>query len=686
MMVRNALDTATRVDVVRRALRFRRFPSPGFAALTQLAQAQLGVRTVVVTLLDEAHQHFAAGVGLPQRLMEEGMPADRTFCHRVLQTGRPLVIDDTGAVADRASAPSGRPAVLVRAYAGFPIVTSDGFVLGAFCAAHDTPRSWTDADRALLEQLATATAAELEVRAELAIREDDARAHDPSLVHEGMLTTAPAILESITDAFIALDREWRFTWVNPAARELLGSGSGSLVGRLAWAELPTPLVETLLPHLECAIESGRPYVQDDPVAIGTRFFTLRAYPARHGLSVFLRDVTARLEGEAALRQRDERLRQAQKMEAIGLLTGGVAHDFNNILTVIQANADALVADAEDGGVPGEALLEIQQAAERAAGLTRQLLAFSRKQVLQPRVLDPNASIAALLPMLRRLIAPSVRIETDLGHDLSSIRCDPGQLEQVLLNLAVNARDAMPSGGTLRLRTEMRRIEEGMITPHATISAGQWVTLAVSDTGRGIPAESLGRIFEPFFTTKTTGTGLGLATVYGIVEQSGAAITVESEVGAGTEFTLWFPPVAEPTVHPAARRRRTQPTGRGTVLLVDDEPAVRGVVARILGSLGYTVVAKPDGEAALEALSDPAFHVDLLLSDVAMPGLDGAEVVRVARALRPGLRCLLMSGYAESAQAHEHLARGEVRFIPKPFTLEQLGDAVRGAFDPPVMSA
>jgi len=678
MVVRNELETATRVDAVRGAIRHRRHPAPGYGALTRLAQETLGVSAAFVTLLDDARQHFVAGAGLPSRLLEEGMPAPGTLCHRVLLSGEPLLIDDTAQdPTTRHLVP--RSGLAVRAYAGYPLRTTDGFVLGSFCAADTKPRRWTPEDRRLLARLAEATAAELELRAELSYREDLARPHDQSLEHEGMLATAPEILASITDAFLALDRDWRFTWVNPAARSLLG-GDGALIGRLAWAELPLALTTTLLPQLERAIESGRPYMQDDPIAIGARWFAVRAFPARHGISVFLRDETARVEGEAAVRQRDERLRQAQKMEAIGLLTGGVAHDFNNVLTVIQANADVLIDTAQADGAPSVELVEIQRATERAARLTRQLLAFSRKQVLQPRTIDPNAIVGALLPMLRRLIPPAIRIETELGHELPSIHCDPGQLEQVLLNLAVNGRDAIARSGTLSLTTGVRVLPEPLFTSHAALAAGRWVTLTVADTGEGIPVDLLPRVFEPFFTTKPNGTGLGLATVYGIVQQSGGAITVESTPGVGTSFTVWFTP-REVAHEPVAAPAREVARGRGSILLVDDEPAVRSVLERSLVALGYNVLARADGAEAVALAGSPDVAIDLLVTDIAMPGMDGIDVLHAVRLLRPALPALLLSGFTDSEAAHEAVEHGDADFLAKPFSLGQLAEAVRAALAP-----
>jgi len=378
---------------------------------------------------------------------------------------------------------------------------------------------------------------------------------------------------------------------------------------------------------------------------------------------------------------EEQFRQAQKMEAVGHLAAGVAHDFNNLLTVIRSCADFLDADRA-GTDDKEAILAIRDAGERATGLTRQLLSFSRKTVLQPRVLDLNEEIRNTQKMLRRVISEDVNLETALAADLRRVKVDPGQLDQVLMNLAVNARDAMPGGGALTITTENVVLDEAYCGIHTDAQPGPSVVLAVSDTGTGMTPEVRARIFEPFFTTKGVGrgTGLGLATVQGIVRQSGGHIVVTSEEGKGTTFRLCFPAaegaVAErPTAAADVRER-----GRETILLVEDDPAVRTLCLKILEAQGYRVVVGNDGRDALRAAETHAGFIDLVVTDVVMPGLNGREVAETLRARQPQIRVLFTSGYTDDAIVHRGVLYDEVAFLAKPFTPAELTRKVREVLD------
>jgi two-component system, cell cycle sensor histidine kinase and response regulator CckA len=382
----------------------------------------------------------------------------------------------------------------------------------------------------------------------------------------------------------------------------------------------------------------------------------------------LRYAVERAQAASERRRLEEELRQAQKMEAIGRLAGGVAHDFNNVLTAISGYSDLLLNDFDQGQpIQRTDLEQILGAARRAAQLTQQLLAFSRKQLLTPEVLDLNAVIGEMEPMLRRMIGEHVVLSTDLAGGLAPIEADPGQIQQVVMNLAVNARDAMPRGGTLHIAT--------------AVQAGR-IALLVSDTGEGMDAVTRQRAFEPFFTTKERGkgTGLGLATVYGIVAQSGGEIALWSAPGQGANFTILFPPATTPAPLASGSPIGQRHGGNETVLLVEDDSAVRGLIESVLRSAGYTVLSAPGGAAALAlALIYPA-PIQLLITDVIMPGMSGVDLVRAFEVSRPELRVLYISGYADDDLTPHGLRAANVAFLAKPFPPDVLARQVRALLD------
>ncbi len=393
---------------------------------------------------------------------------------------------------------------------------------------------------------------------------------------------------------------------------------------------------------------------------------------------FVRDVTEQ-------RRLQQQLVQAQKMEAVGRLAGGIAHDFNNLLTAILGSAD-LALDSLTAGVPErEEIEEIRKAALRAADLTRQLLAFSRQQVIAPTVLNPNDVVATVDKLLRRLLGEDVELRVVLASDLAAVKVDPSQLEQVVLNLAVNARDAMPNGGKLTIETQNVELNQEYVRGHLSAQPGSYVMLAVSDTGVGMDAATQARIFEPFFTTKEKGkgTGLGLATVYGIVKQSGGWIWVYSEPGHGTTFKVYFPRVAEvaapaaPTPAPPASVR-----GSETVLLVEDEEMILKLVHKVLQANGYTVLVAASGGDAERVAGQHDGPIHLLMTDVVLPGLNGREVARRLEATRPGIRVLYLSGYTDDAIVHHGVLEPGVAFLQKPFSPTVLGRKVREVLDSP----
>ena len=387
-----------------------------------------------------------------------------------------------------------------------------------------------------------------------------------------------------------------------------------------------------------------------------------------------------LQDTTTIKRMEAQFAQGQKMQAIGQLAGGIAHDFNNLLTAISGHCDLLLlgrsADDPDHGD----LLQIRQNANRAAALVAQLLAFSRKQTLKPERLDLAETLADLTHLLNRLLGEKVGLDLLHARAPVAIRADRRQLEQVMVNLVVNARDAMPEGGVVQIETRLERLEREVIRDRAILPRGEHVVIAVRDTGCGIGPEHMGKIFEPFYTTKRIGegTGLGLSTAYGIVKQSGGFIFVSSTPGEGTEFELWFPQCSdlpvEPVAAPAARRgaRRSD----AVVLLVEDEVPVRTFAARALRLRGLSVLEAANAEAALALLEDAALHVDVFVTDVVMPGLDGPGWVRQALERRPGVRTVFISGYAEEALSDDQARIPNSVFLPKPFSLTELTETVQ----------
>ena len=397
------------------------------------------------------------------------------------------------------------------------------------------------------------------------------------------------------------------------------------------------------------------------------------------------DITNQKHALDALRRREQQLRQAQKLEALGRLAGGIAHDFNNLLTAIQGHTSLMLAELEEGDAHRADLQEIKRAAERAASLTRQLLAFSRKQVLQPKIVDLNVIVQEMEKLLRRVIGEDIELVVLQEPSLGRALADPGQLEQVVMNLVVNARDAMPCGGRITIETANVDLDERTAQRlPGPIRPGPYVMLAVTDTGHGMDKETQSRIFEPFFTTKEKGTGLGLSTVYGIVKQSGGYIWVYSEPGQGTTFEVYLPrveAVAEPAT--GADRLGEARGGSETILVVEDEGAVRDLVRRSLERKGYTVLCASSTDEALTLGSRRDRPIHLLLTDVVMPQMSGYELARRLTLLRPEMRVLYMSGYPENGTAQRAMMEPGAWLLEKPFTPYELTSAVRRVLDRPV---
>ncbi len=409
----------------------------------------------------------------------------------------------------------------------------------------------------------------------------------------------------------------------------------------------------------------------------------RAFPIRDAAGEIYRlvgvaeDITARKELE-------EQFRQSQKMESIGQLAGGVAHDFNNILTIIQGHASLIGMRHDLGPDVSESVHQIAFAAEHAASLTRQLLTFSRRQILQPGDVDLNQIVSGIARMLRRVLGEDISLQYQSSPELPVIWADPGMMEQILMNLVVNARDAMPKGGCLIIRTARATLDESFVRQHPEARAGRFVTLTVRDTGVGIAAEHLRKIFEPFFTTKEVGkgTGLGLATVYGIVKQHLGWIDVQSQLNHGTAFTIYFPE-KDPGVGTVKKRRKIEPIrgGNETILLVEDELALRLLMRNVLERYGYTVVEADSGVSALAAWSKHQANFDLVLTDLVMPGgMTGRELADQLGREKPGLKVIFTSGYSADTVGKDFRLREGLNFLQKPYAPQKLAKCVREFLD------
>jgi two-component system cell cycle sensor histidine kinase/response regulator CckA len=406
------------------------------------------------------------------------------------------------------------------------------------------------------------------------------------------------------------------------------------------------------------------------------------FVGREAILVLAHDVTER-------HRLESQLQQSQKMEAVGLLAGGVAHDFNNLLTAIMGYTQLIQLGLPPTSPVHKDSDEILKAAERAAGLTRQLLAFSRQQVLEPRVLDLSVIVADMDKMLRRLIGEDIDLLTAPAADLGRVKADPGQIEQVLMNLVVNARDAMPQGGKLTIETANVELDQDYTRARVDLKPGPYVMMAVSDTGSGMPPEVASRIFEPFFTTKALGhgTGLGLSTVHGIVKQSDGHIEVYSELGQGTTFKVYLPRVEGSAERPAGRPSVVEKCGgTETVLLVEDEEVIRRVLSQSLQGNGYSVLEAGDGSEAIAICERPNQQIDVLITDVVMPLVSGPELVQRVLSKRMGLRVLFISGYTDRALIHQGLRAPGTAFLQKPFTPDVLMRKVRELLDEPVRRA
>lgn len=508
-----------------------------------------------------------------------------------------------------------------------------------------------------------------------------------------------ATLASIGDGVIATDPEARVTFMNPVAEALTGRRDAEtrgmdfdqvfpLVDEQSGGALESPVRRALrsrsvvtldLPAILVGTEGAKILIDDSASPITD------TGGAVLGAVVAFRDIRPRRLAEDALTQAQEQLRHAQRMDAIGRLAGGVAHDFNNLLMVIGGSTDMLLGGKDLAPTSRSLLQDIRKAAEQAAGLTGRLLAFGRKQSLHPVRVDIGALIGELARMLTRVLGEDIVLTTTCPPALWSVRADPGQLEQVLLNLAINSRDAMPRGGRLAIEAENLDVDDAQVRERPELREGPYVRITVTDTGAGMDRETCRHAFEPFFTTKDPGkgTGLGLATAYGIVKQSGGFIYIRSEVGSGTTVDLYLPALSPPSAAAAPLVTGFQEEVKGgdeTILLVEDDDSVRSLIVASLQRHGYTIHAAGNGEEALALFSEHADAVQLVLTDVVMPGMNGREVWEALEGRKDGLRVMFISGHTDDQVLHHGAQRGELPFMQKPFTMSELAERVREVLD------
>jgi len=613
---------------------------------------------------------LAVSHNLPRQYLDVHLRMGEGLSGRVAETGEPLIVDDYRTWSGRAAVFEDTP---IRSLLGVA-VRWQGRTLGVINVADDRPGRFGPADAAWLALFADQIVVALEnVRLVEALQ--------ASKEHYR------ALIENSADGILLLDPAGTITYTSPASFHILGYSDQEFPGRTLFELVhPEDLQEVRNFFRELLQTPG----QTTPAQYRLRHKdgTWRwlegavrnalAEPAVQAVVVNFRDITER-------KRLEEQFLQVQKMEAIGRLAGGVAHDFNNLLTVITGYADFLLDRHPSDLDPSRQDIEqIKKTAERAASLTRQLLAFSRRQVLQPEILDLNALVADMDKLLRRLIGEDIELVTLPQPDLGLVRADPGQLEQVILNLAVNARDAMPNGGKLTIETANVYLDETYTRQHVDVKPGFHVMLAMSDTGQGMDGETRSHIFEPFFTTKEQGkgTGLGLATVHGIVNQSGGHIWVYSEPGQGTTFKIYLPRV-EASSKPARPGRLLSPVVHGseTILLVEDEESVRDLAYFILLEKGYRVLPARHGAEAIQIGEQQTGPIHLLLTDVVMPGgMSGRELAERLKRLRPGLKVLYMSGYTDNAIVHHGVLEPGTAFLQKPFAPDTLARKVRETLD------
>lgn len=563
----------------------------------------------------------------------------------------------------------------LRACWSMPIASHDGAILGTFACYYREPCAPAPHHLHLIDRATHLAGIAIEHhRAKTELRAAETR-------YRTLVERLPAITYI---AEVGVEGRWQF--VSPQIESMLGFPAEE------WIANPGMWMSRIHEEdREIAIAAENRIVET-----GQLYKAEYRMHARDGRILWFRDEANLLEGTAGAkplmqgvlyditehRRMEEKLRQAQKMEAVGQLAGGVAHDFNNLLMVMGAHIDRIRDRLLPDDPLGADAAEVHNAIQRAAALTSQLLAFSRKQFLQPRVLDVSTVLSGVAKMLARLLPANIELKIGSEDNLARVKVDQGQLEQALVNLAVNARDAMPNGGTLSIQAQGIQFDEAQNWRHSSVQPGAYVVLAVTDTGTGMDAATQSRIFEPFFTTKALGkgTGLGLPMVYGVVQQSGGAISVYSEPGQGTTFKIFFPQCEAETPADTKQSAASGVTGNETILLVEDQSAIREVASVYLVGLGYNVLAAPDGEAALRIAETQQRPIDLVVTDIVMPNMGGQELATHVARLYPRAKILYMSGYPDFEVRHSKDLSEHAEVLQKPFSLKSLANKARLMLD------
>lgn len=677
-------DEQERLSALRRYDILDTEPEQQFDDITLLASRICGAPIAMISLIDGTRQWFKSKVGMT----ESETSRDIAFCaHGILQA-EVFVVNDATADERFAENPLVTENPRIRFYAGAPLITPNGHALGMLCVNDQVPRELNADQKEALEALGRQVVAQLELRRSL--RELQKTCAILKQAEESLRLLGSAVEQAhepivITDA--ELDRPGpTIVFVNPAFTRMTGYSAEEVIGKTPRILHGPRTDRSILDRLRKNLENGEMF-QGETINYrkdGAEFhleWQIAPIRSEGRITHFVaiqRDITERKRLEA-------RLLQSQKMETVGKLAGGVAHEFNSIMTTIIGQSELMLSSLPENDPMCHNAAEIRKAAELAATLTRQLLAFGRKQVLQTEILDLNLILAGMGESLRHLAGRGVNVRLVPGAGLHTVKADAGQIEQVILNMAMNAADAMPAGGKLTLETANVSLDQSYTSAFPELKAGDYVMLAITDSGAGMSPEVKARIFEPFFTTKAIGkgTGLGLCSCDGIVKQSGGHISVYTELNRGTTFKIYLPKVerGNPTDNQPSDKDALS-GGTETILLVEDDPALREMAGILLTKLGYRVLAATNGAEALNQTQAGGEAVDLVFTDVTMPVMNGMELSERVRAVSPKMRFLFTSSYPACAMAHQSVLEKGEALLPKPFTPAALARKVREVLDAP----